>query len=41
MDWGLLNAIGITLMAVFGMWVFHRAHAGLKDHRRKPGEDRK
>ena len=28
MYYGILNAIGITLMAVFGLWVFQKAHKG-------------
>lgn len=27
MDYGLLNGIGITLMAIFGLWAFYRAYA--------------
>lgn len=26
MDWALLNAIGITLMAVLGLWILKRSH---------------
>lgn len=26
MDWGLLNAIGITAMAIFGLWILWRSH---------------
>lgn len=26
MDWGMLNAIGISVMALFGLWVFWRSH---------------
>lgn len=26
MDWGFLNAIGITIMAAFGLWALKRGH---------------
>lgn len=26
MDWALLNALGITLMAAFGLWAFQWAY---------------
>ncbi len=33
MDWGIMNAIGITQMAVFGLWILQReaAKAARKD----------
>ncbi len=30
MDYGILNAIGITLMAVFGLWAFQKGLSGGK-----------
>jgi len=32
MDWELLNAIGITIMAALGLWAFQRAHAKMENH---------
>lgn len=26
MDWALLNAIGITVMAAVGLWILKRSH---------------
>lgn len=26
MDWGLLNGIGITLVAIWGLWILKREH---------------
>lgn len=38
MDWGTLNALGITLMAVFAIWLLYREH-GLLEKRRRPEKD--
>jgi hypothetical protein len=35
MDFGLLNGLGITLMAVFGLWAFYVA--AKKSGRKKSG----
>jgi hypothetical protein len=37
MDYGLLNALGITLMAVFGLWAFYAASgkSGRKKKRKR------
>jgi hypothetical protein len=37
MDYGFWNALGITLMAVFGLWAFY---AGGKKPGRKKGGDK-
>lgn len=40
MDYGLLNALGITLMAAFGLWAFYRGMTG-KHKRRDEISNRK
>lgn len=36
MDWGLLNALGITVMAALGLWILEREH---KKARMRAGKD--
>lgn len=35
MDWGLLNAIGITVMAALGLWLLQRECNSLGKKRQK------
>jgi hypothetical protein len=38
MDYGLLNALGITVMAVLGLWAFYAASGKPGRKRRKPDD---
>lgn len=41
MDWGLLNALGITVMAFFGLWAFQKAYAKMKVNGTRPEDKNK
>lgn len=41
MDILTLNAVGITVMAVFGLWVFYRAGQITKKKRREDEQNKK
>jgi hypothetical protein len=40
MDYGLLNALGIMVMAVFGLWAFYAAASGKSDRKRRKPDDK-
>lgn len=41
MDYGLLNAIGITVMAAFGLWIFQYALKKYGAIQKKNDKDRR
>ena len=41
MDYLTLNALGITLLAAFGLWAFQRGARGGKKRQPRSGEDKK